>query len=149
MDNQIDRRTLARQLTMQALYQLDVQGPDFENQLDIFIHDFAEDDLVKKLARQWSHGAWDNITECDELITAAALKWDMSRLSPVDKAILRLAAYQMKFCTDIPKKVVINEAIEIAKTFSGEQSPRFVNGVLDAILRNINQNDEKPAKANT
>ena len=137
MDNTLDRRTQARHIAMQVLYQLDVQGPDFLPQVHGFVHEFAEDDLVRKLALEWSLDAWKSVGTCDELISAAALKWDMSRLSPVDKAILRLAAYQMKFCDDIPKKVVINEAIEIAKTFSGEQSPRFVNGVLDAILRNM------------
>lgn len=131
---------------MQALYQLDVQGPDFIGQLDLFINDFADDDLVKKLARQWSYGTYESLVACDALISAAAIKWDMSRLSPVDKAILRLAAYQMKFCEDIPRKVVINEAIEIAKTFSGQQSPRFVNGVLDAILRNISRSDDRPSE---
>lgn len=146
MDSSTDRRTQARHIAMQALYQLDVQGPDFIGQLDLFINDFADDDLVKKLARQWSYGTYESLVACDALISAAAIKWDMSRLSPVDKAILRLAAYQMKFCEDIPRKVVINEAIEIAKTFSGQQSPRFVNGVLDAILRNISRSDDRPSE---
>ena len=122
---------------MQVLYQLDVQGPEFIDQLRSFVHDFADDDLVRNLAIEWAEATWKSVIACDNLITSAAIKWDMSRLSPVDKAILRLSAYQMKFCPEIPNKVVINEAIEIAKTFSGEQSPRFVNGVLDAILRNI------------
>lgn len=123
---------------MQSLYQLDVQGESFYNELNSFTAEYSEDDLVRKLSLQWSQGAWNKVDACDKLITTAAIKWDMSRLSPVDRAILRLAAYQMQFCDDIPKKVVINEAIEMAKRFSGEQSPRFVNGVLDAILRNLN-----------
>jgi N utilization substance protein B len=98
-------------------------------------------------------GTWNNLVICDELITTAAIKWDMSRLSSVDKSILRLAAYQMRFCDDIPKKVIINEAIEIAKRFSGEQAPRFVNGVLDAILRRLKADPgpdtQEDAKSNT
>ena len=138
-----DRRTQAREIAMQSLYQLDVQGESFYHQLNSFTAEYSEDDLVRKLSLDWSQGAWNKIADCDKLITTAAIKWDMSRLSPVDRAILRLAAYQMQFCDDIPKKVIINEAIEMAKRFSGEQSPRFVNGVLDAILRNLNSEQAK------
>jgi N utilization substance protein B len=65
------------------------------------------------------------------------------RLSPVDKSILRLSVYQLKFCTDIPPKVVINEAIELAKKYSTDKSPAFVNGVLDAVLRKIETGDKR------
>ena len=61
----------------------------------------------------------------------------MSRLSPVDKSILRLSVYQLKCCTDIPPKVVINEAIEMGKKFSSEKSSGFINGVLDAVLKKL------------
>lgn len=145
MDNSIDRRTQAREIAMQALYQFDVQGPEFLDQLNSFVFGSTDDDLARKLAVEWAQGAWDNIAICDELITTAAVKWDMSRLSAVDKSILRLGAYQMRFCLDIPKKVAINEAIEIAKQYSGEQSPRFVNGVLDAILRRIDAEQDQDA----
>ena len=70
----------------------------------------------------------------------------MSRLSQVDRSILRLSAYQLKFCDDIPGKVVINEAIELAKKYSSKQSPGFVNGVLDAILRRLRDEDEPGGK---
>ena len=69
---------------------------------------------------------------------ASTIKWKMSRLSFVDKSILRLAVYQLKFCNDIPPKVVINEAIELAKKFSTTQSGAFVNGVLDAVSKKLN-----------
>ena len=127
---------------MQVLYQFDVQGDDFRDNVAMFTLEASEDDLTRKLASEWAIGAWNNIEVCDKLITEAAIKWDMSRLSSVDKSILRLAAYQMRFCDDIPKKVVINEAIEIAKCFSGSQSPRFINGVLDAILRKLKSSEE-------
>lgn len=137
MNTPKDRRTHAREIAMQALYQFDVQGDDFRNNVSMFILESTDDDLTRKLASDWAVGAWNNIETCDKLITEAAIKWDMSRLSSVDKSILRLSTYQMRFCPDIPKKVVINEAIEIAKCFSGSQSPRFINGVLDAILRKL------------
>jgi N utilization substance protein B len=135
----VDRRTRAREISMQTLYQLDVQGLSFLDQMNRFIREQGEDDMTSTMAFEWSTAAWENVSVCDGLITTAAIKWDMSRLSSVDRSILRLGAYQLKFCPDIPGKVVINEAIEIAKKFSGAQSPRFVNGVLDAILKRIKE----------
>jgi len=95
------------------------------------------DPLVHKLASEWTKGTWENLALCDELVAASAIKWQMSRLSAVDKSILRLAVYQLKFCPDIPPRVVINEAIELAKKFSADKSSAFVNGVLDAVLKKI------------
>lgn len=134
----MDKRTQARELSMQALHQLDVQG-DILDELELFFRENTDCDTVYELAQSWSRGTWEHLGECDELIKAAALKWEMSRLSQVDRSILRLSAYQMKFCPDIPGKVVINEAIEMAKKYSGEQSSKFVNGVLDAILRKLEE----------
>ena len=133
----MDRRTIARELSMQALYQLDVQGNDCIATLRMFFRELSDDDLVIKLAEDWTKGTWENLTRCDESICTAAIKWELSRLSSVDRSILRLSVYQLIFCSDIPGKVVINEAIEIAKKYSGVQSPRFVNGVLDAVLKKI------------
>ena len=122
---------------MQALYQLDVQGPDLFELLDRFFTEAEEDDFVRKLASDWTRGTWENLEQCDEPIIASTIKWQFTRLSPVDKSILRLAVYQLKFCPDIPPKVVINEAIELAKKYSTDKSPAFVNGVLDAILKKL------------
>jgi len=133
----MDRRTRARELTMQALYQLNIQGPDLFELLDRFFTEADEDDFVRKLASDWTRGTWENLEQCDEPIIASTIKWQFARLSPVDKSILRLAVYQLKFCPDIPPKVVINEAIELAKKFSTDKSPAFVNGVLDAILKKL------------
>ena len=135
----MDRRTRARELAMQALYQLDVLGDYFLDELNRFLKENAEDDMVRNMADEWARRAWENLPACDELIKSAAVKWELSRLSSVDRSILRLSAYQLRFCNDIPGKVVINEAIEIAKKYSSEQSPRFVNGVLDAILRKLKE----------
>ena len=133
----VDRRTRARELVMQGLYQLDVQGDDLFEFLDEFFVENEPDDMVRKLASEWTKGAWENLSQCDELIVASTIKWQLSRLSPVDKSILRLGVYQLKFCPDIPPRVVINEAIELAKKFSTDKSPPFVNGVLDAVLKRI------------
>jgi len=122
---------------VQALYQLDVQGSDLLVYLDQFFVESGGDDSVRKLASDWVKGTWDNLAKCDELVVSSTIKWRLSRLSPVDKSILRLSVYQLKFCPDIPHRVVINEAIELAKKYSTEKSPAFVNGVLDAVLRKI------------
>jgi len=132
-----DKRTKARELAMQGLYQLDVQGPDLLERLGEFFVESDSDDFVCKLALDWTKGTWENLEQCDELIVASTIKWRLSRISQVDKSILRLAVYQLKFCPDIPPRVVINEAIELAKKFSTDKSGQFVNGVLDAVLKKI------------
>lgn len=133
----MDKRTRARELAIQSLYQLDVQGSDALELLDQFFTESDADDSVRKLAQDWTKGTWKNLQQCDELISASAARWQLDRLSTVDRGILRLSVYQLKFCPDIPPKVVINEAIELAKKFSSEKAPAFVNGVLDAILKKL------------
>jgi len=133
----VDPRTKARQLAMQALFQLDVQGSALLPDLSTFFNENAEENSVRKLASDWTRGAWENHSACDELITGSAKKWKLTRLSLVDKSILRLAVFQLKFCADIPPKVAINEAIELAKKFGTEKSPAFVNGVLDGVLKTL------------
>ena len=122
---------------MQSLYQLDVQGPGLLEFLGEFFTENESDNFIRKLASDWTKGTWENLAQCDELISASAIKWRLSRLSTVDKSILRLAVYQLKFCHDIPPRVVINEAIELAKKFSTDKSGSFVNGVLDAVLKKL------------
>jgi len=128
---------------MQGLYQLDVQGHDLLEHLAEFFIENDPDDFVRKLASDWTKGTWENLAQCDELIVASTIKWEFSRLSPVDKSILRLAVYQLKFCPNIPPRVVINEAIELAKKFSTAQSSAFVNGVLDAVLKKLKAETQK------
>jgi len=132
---------------MQALFQLDVQGPSLLPDLDDFFRENAPDELtVRTLASDWTRGAWANLPACDDLITAAAIKWKLSRLSQVDKSILRLSVYHLKFCGDIPPKVTINEAIELAKKFGTDKSPSFVNGVLDGVLRKMQEPKQEAPK---
>lgn len=133
----MDKRTRARQIAMQALYQLDVLGKDVLDELEDFFAESEDDEVCRDLAKKWCSGTWENISECDKLIEESTKKWSLSRLSLVDKSILRLAVYQLRFCSDIPPKVSINEAIELAKKYSGDKSPAFINGVLDAVLKKV------------
>jgi len=137
-----DKRTQARELAMQALCQLDVQGRDVLPWLGGFFREQTNDSAVIELAERWTSGAWEHSEDCDKYIGQAATKWSLSRMSQVDRCILRLAVYQLKYCSDIPDKVVINEAIELAKKYSTEQSSRFVNGVLDAVMKQVKSQTE-------
>ena len=137
----MDKRTRARELAMQGLFQIDVQGDKLIDQLGEFFAENEADEQTCALAECWTAETWQNLTVCDELIIASTKKWGLSRLSPVDRSILRLSVYQLKFCQDIPPKVVINEAIEIAKKFSTDKSPAFVNGVLDAVMHKIREDN--------
>jgi N utilization substance protein B len=132
-----DRRRRARELAMQALYQIEVQGPDLLAGIGRFFAENSGDEVVLRLAMEWTRGTWRNLDRCDALIVDSIRDWKISRLSAVDRSVLRLAAYQLEFCPDIPAGVVINEAIEIAKKYSTEQSPAFVNGVIDAVSRKL------------
>ncbi len=91
----MDKRRRARELAIQALYQLDVQGPELLRSLDEFCTEQESDRTVRAMASQWSKGAWEKLAYCDQLIAASTIKWQLSRLSPVDKSILRLAVYQL------------------------------------------------------
>ena len=133
----MDKRTRARELTMQGLYQLDVQGSELLKSLNDYFIENESDDSIRAMALKWCNHAWRDIDTCDELISQASIKWRLSRLSPVDRSILRMSVYHLKFCPDIPPKVVINEAVELAKKFSTAQSPGFVNGVLDAVMKSL------------
>ncbi|MCL5278910.1 MAG: transcription antitermination factor NusB [Planctomycetes bacterium] len=140
----MDKRTRARELAMQALYQLDVQGSEVLPRLMAeFFYENEGDERTRALAWEWTSGAWAKVAECDELIAGATIRWQFSRLSPVDRSILRLAVYQLKDCPEIPPKVVINEAIELAKKYSTEKSGPFVNGVLDAVLKKLREAGQK------
>jgi N utilization substance protein B len=133
-----DKRTRARELAMQALYQLDIQGAALLPRLMTeFFREAEGDSRTRQLAWGWTQGAWDTVARSDELISGSTIRWQFSRISPVDRSILRLAVYQLTSCADIPPKVVINEAIELAKKYSTEKSGPFVNGVLDAVLKKL------------
>jgi len=130
-----DPRSLARQLAMQFLYQLEVQGDRARGQMENFLQEYADDPQMHQLARTWIQGAWATRRNLDETIQAVSAHWDLTRINLVDRGNLRLAVYQLLNCPDIPPKVVINEAVELAKLFSTRQAPAFVNGILDAIRK--------------
>jgi N utilization substance protein B len=133
----IERRVKARELAFQALFQYDIQACGDKGILDLFIRESCQDDLVRSLAREWTFGTIQQQEHIDSTLAAVLKRWKTAALMPVERAILRLSVYQLTECGHIPGKVVINEAIELAKKFSSENSPGFVNGILDAVLKKL------------
>ena len=132
------KRRKAREVALQFLYQLDLQGepdpaphgPEFwaRHPLDDDTHGFA-DAIV--------HGTKTRQREIDDIIARFTEHWDLDRMAVVDRNILRLAVYELGWRADTPPKVVINEAIEIAKKFGTRESSRFINGILDRVHREL------------
>ena len=108
-----DKRTRARELAMQSLYQLDVQGPKLFKFLGEFFIENEPDDFIRKLASDWTKGTWENLAQCDELISASAIKWHLARLATVDKSILRLCAPPSITITKIPINYQLRRAYPI------------------------------------
>jgi N utilization substance protein B len=136
----MSNRHLARTIAMQALFLW-----DFNNKID-----FVVADVLKKLffdfapgfddqgfAGELVRGVLEHHYEVDKLIIKYATEWPLDQITVVDRNILRVGVYELMFNADIPAKVAINEAIEIGKTFGGESSGKFINGVLGAIFKNM------------
>jgi transcription antitermination protein NusB len=129
-------RREARELALQALYQLDVTGEgDAGRGLALFWSHFDATEDVQTFARELVDGVRDQRERIDALIAASAEHWRLPRLSRVDLNLLRLSTFELLARSDIPASVTIDEAIEIARRFGSEDSPAFVNGVLDHIAQ--------------
>lgn len=126
----------ARRLALQGLCSLDVQGVVALDLIYQFIDDSDELPEIRQAARLMLREAWDNRAECDKLLTRHAKHWNLDRLALVDRNILRLAVTEM-LALKIDPRAVIMEALQLAREFSTAESPRFVNGVLDAVAREI------------
>jgi transcription antitermination factor NusB len=133
---QADSRSLARELALKLLYVTDLSRPD---QLEQQIADVLEVEkppaAVSDLALEISRGVADTRVELDETIKAVAVNWQVSRMPVIDRAVLRMGVYELLHMHDVPPKVTINEAVELAKKYSTEKSGAFVNGVLDKIFQ--------------
>ncbi len=128
---------------MQVLYQIDATGEADANVIAADLDDEAGTPQVRSKAVQLAVAAWTNHEHVDQKITALTPDWPTHRQPPVDRAILRLAVHEMA-TGRTPAKVAINEAIELAKTFSNEQAPAFINGVLDKLLKTLDLPDTAP-----
>ena len=136
-------RRRSRILAMQVLYQLDVRGDEVDKDLDSFLLENEADPEIRAYARQLVRGVWENRSWLDGLIGQVSQNWDLGRMGVVERAVIRLAAYEMLVPPEPAAPVVINEAIELAKMFGDKESGGFENGVLDALWKR--HRDLKPA----
>lgn len=127
------KRTRARELALQALYQLDLRGPEVLDDIATLLDGETVEPDVRRFARTLVDGVWGRRDELDETIAKVAENWDIHRMAVIDRNVLRLATYELTCLDDVPPKVSINEAIDLAKRFSTADSGGFVNGILDRI----------------
>lgn len=128
-------RHLSRTILVQALYEWDFRRHDdiepiVKRGIDTFQNEVDED-----FVRSNAHGVVANLDALDALISQYAPEWPLEQIAVIDKTLLRASVYELTYTEDAPPKVVINEAVELAKTFGGENSARFINGVLGSIYR--------------
>lgn len=126
------RRRQARELALQALYLADAARMDAEEALRI-VGARELDEKGQQFARSLVLGTSARVAQLDELIQKVAQNWEVERMACVDRNLLRLASYELLHCPDTPVSVVIDEALEIGKKYSSEDSSRFLNGILDKI----------------
>ncbi|GCD81898.1 transcription antitermination factor NusB [Parageobacillus thermoglucosidasius] len=123
------KRHEAREKALQALFQIDVGRIPPEEALQNVMGSEEADSFLRQLV----FGVTEHQEEIDELLRANLEKWTLERVANVDRAILRMAAYEMKYLDDVPVKVSLDEAVELAKKFGDTKSGRFVNGVLSKV----------------
>jgi len=147
-------RHLCRIIALQSLYEYDFRNSldidelttDIDEVLnrniDIYKDAVDEADFIKDLAT----GTIENQGKIDSMITPAAPEWPLDQIAKIDRAILRMSIYELLIKKDVPPKVAINEAVELAKEFGGENSSKFINGVLGTIFRQSDLYDPKEDK---
>jgi len=126
-------RRKARELALQALYQIDVTGDASPRAVESFLRHFEGGAEAKDFARGVISGVMANLEKIDGIIERSAENWKLRRMAKVDLLILRIATYELLFCPDIPMNVSLDEAIEIGKRYGSADSPTFINGVLDQV----------------
>ena len=128
------KRTRAREVALQFLYQLDLRGDDLLDEAKTFIRGEERDAETARFAQRLIEGTFEHWEEIDATIQGVAQNWNIARMAVVDRNVLRLATYELLHCADIPPKVAINEAIELGKRYSTQNSGAFINGILDKIM---------------
>ncbi len=130
-------RSKAREQILQLLYLMEQSKMDATGALDFFSKNFEVHDREMPFIRSRLEGISTQTAEIDKKIAKYSEHWKMNRMPKVDRNILRLGAYELEFCVDVPVSVVINEAIELGKKFGDTNTPKFVNGILDKIAKEI------------
>ena len=140
-------RHLARSIAMQTLYEWDFTGMkgDIQKLIEKNINEFGPglEDVNKDFIRTLTNGVLKHQNSIDQIITKAAPEWTLEQITMVDRNVLRLGLFELLYGNreEVPPKVAINEAIELAKNFSGESSGKFVNGVLGTVFRELEEQE--------
>ena len=129
------KRSRARELALMALYQIDITRETALEALNDFWEGHKAEAEVREFASKVVAGTIQNLKKIDEIISRSADNWEIHRMATVDRNILRLSTYELLFLEEIPPKVSINEAVDLAKKFGDTESSRFVNGILDRISK--------------
>jgi transcription antitermination factor NusB len=127
------KRRKARELALQALYAFELSGDPIDRILAGIPDRGSVSREIEEFAVSLSSRTVQHLAEIDQVIARKVQRWELSRIAVVDKTILRLAICELLYFPDIPQKVSINEAIELAKIYSTKESGRFVNGILDSV----------------
>lgn len=141
----MNKRSHARQIAMQCLYQMDLVKADLDDALEYFKDTENTAGDILELARQLAYDAFSHRTEIDNIIARHLHRTDFDRVGKVEKAILRLGVFELLKQPAVPPKVALNEAVELAKEFTTQKSVRFVNGVLDNVMKEVRPAKGKPA----
>jgi N utilization substance protein B len=133
----VGSRREGREYALQALYAMELNTVSRREALALFRENHPCKASARTFADTLLQGLLTHGEEIDRQIAAKSPNWSLSRMARIDLCILRLGAYELLFCSDIPRSVTINEAVEIAKTFGSAESPAFINGILDELARSL------------
>ncbi len=138
-------RHQAREYVLQILFQWDIHG-NADHWLDEFWARLPDSQDIRPFTDRLVEGVLAHQRELDTMIEATAVNWTLARMPIVDRNILRLSLYELLWVPDVPAKVTLNEAIELAKTFADDEARRFVNGILDSVLKKDPRLESKRAE---
>ena len=141
-------RRRARELAMQALFYMDTHQNSSKRMLDLFCENFTLPQKVRPFFLKLVNGVTATQLQIDDLIERYSKNWKVQRMSCVDRNVMRVAVFEMLFCPDIPPKVSINEAIDVAKKYGTEESGAFINGIVDRIRIAIENGEIETEKPN-
>ena len=130
------KRTRAREFALQILYQIDITRDDCDLSLRNFWHAHSEENIsqeLKDFTGQLVKGVSQNLETIDKKIVRYATNWELKRMAVVDRNVMRMGCVELLYREDIPPKVAINEAVELAKKYSGPEAGKFVNAILDKV----------------
>ncbi len=139
------KRTQARECVLKVLYQTDLTQCPLEEALAAVWEFNPAEDEVRHFTERIARGTLEHLTEIDQKIVLYTENWQLDRMAVVDRNILRFATYELLFMDDIPPKVTINEAVNLAKKYSQDEAGKFVNGVLDKIHHTEVHKSDTPA----